>query len=414
MTRLLRSAQFPALLLLAAAGLGLLFANLPTHDALAGILDAHLAVPGTGLDLSVSHWVSDGVLAIFFFVVALELQYELTRGDLRSVRAAVQPAIAAAGGILVPIALYLAAAGPSTGSGTGSADGWPVPTATDIAFALGVLAVFGRGLPSAVRAFLLALAILDDIVGIVFIAVLFAHGLNLLLLVLGLVAVAVFAVLSRALRRAQGRGGPVIVVLMVLVGIVAWGLFAASGVHATIAGVMLGLVMAPRPADRTRHALEPWVNGLVLPLFAFVAAFVAIPQVPLDALSPAFFGILIALPIGKIVGIAAFGALAMRIRPRGTAPAIRFPDLIAAGALGGIGFTVSLLLAKLAFADAGVRDEAILAVLLGSMIALVLSAVLVSWRARRHRAAGDPEEDLDESAFEVGGEDEAGETWDER
>ncbi len=194
-TRLLRSAQFPAILLLAAAGLGLLFANLRTHDALAGVLDTHLAVPGTGLDLSVSHWVSDGVLAIFFFVVALELQYELTRGDLRSVRAAIQPAIAAAGGILVPIAIYLAIAG----SGA-SATGWPVPTATDIAFALGVLAVFGRGLPSAVRAFLLALAILDDIVGIVFIAVLFAHGLNVLLLVLGLIAVAVFAVLSRALR----------------------------------------------------------------------------------------------------------------------------------------------------------------------------------------------------------------------
>lgn len=413
MTRPLRSAQFPAILLLAAAGLGLLFANLPTHDALAGVLDAHLAVPGTGLDLSVSHWVSDGVLAIFFFVVALELQYELTRGDLRSVRAAIQPAIAAAGGILVPIAIYLAIAG----SGA-SATGWPVPTATDIAFALGVLAVFGRGLPTAVRAFLLALAILDDIVGIVFIAVLFAHGLNVLLLVLGLIAVAVFAVLSRTLRQAQGargrRGSPVIVVLMVLVGVIAWGLFAASGVHATIAGVLLGLVMAPRPADRTRHALEPWVNGLVLPLFAFVAAFVVIPQVPLDALSPAFFGILIALPVGKIVGIAAFGALAMRIRPRGTAPAIRFPDLLAAGALGGIGFTVSLLLAKLAFADAGVRDEAILAVLLGSMIALVLSAVLVSWRARRHRAAGDPEEDLDEGAFEVGGEDEGEEGWDER
>lgn len=240
-SRLLRSAQFPAILLLASAGLGLLLANLPTHDTVAGILDAHLAVPGTGLDLSVAHWVSDGVLAIFFFVVALELQYELTRGELNSLRAAIQPTIAAAGGILVPIALYLLIAG----SGP-SATGWPIPTATDIAFALGVLAVFGRGLPSAVRAFLLALAILDDIVGIVFIAVLFAHGLDLVLLALGLVAVVVFAVLSRLLRR-DGWSRPVLIVLMVVVGIVAWGLFAASGVHATIAGVMLGLVMAPAP-----------------------------------------------------------------------------------------------------------------------------------------------------------------------
>ncbi|VXB14315.1 Na(+)/H(+) antiporter NhaA 2 [Microbacterium sp. 8M] len=401
-TRLLRSPQFPAILLLATAGLGLLLANLPTHDAIAGVLHAHLGVPGTPLDLSVSHWVSDGVLAIFFFVVALELQYELTRGELNSVRVAVQPAIAAAGGILVPIALYLLIAAPSAGSGTGAAGGWPIPTATDIAFALGVLAVFGRGLPSAVRAFLLALAILDDIVGIVFIAVLFAHGLNLLLLALGVVAVAVFAVLSRLYRR-DGWSRPVLLVLMVVVGIVAWCLFAASGVHATIAGVMLGLVMAPRVADPTRHTLEPWVNGLVLPLFAFVAAFVVIPQVPVSELSPAFFAILVALPVGKLVGIAAFGAVAQTIRPRGAPPAIRFPDLLAAGALGGIGFTVSLLLANLAFAaDPAVRDQAILAVLLGSVIALLVAAVLVSWRAKAHRALGDAEEDDPHEAEEGG------------
>jgi len=394
-SRLLRSPQFPAILLLATAGLGLLLANLPTHDAISGLLGAHFGIPGTALDLSVSHWVSDGVLAIFFFVVALELQYELTRGELNSVRVAIQPAIAAAGGILVPIALYLWIAGSDP-----SATGWPIPTATDIAFALGVLAVFGRGLPSAVRAFLLALAILDDIVGIVFIAVLFAHGLNLLLLGLGVLAVIVFAVLSRQLR---GRATPVVAVLMVIVGLVAWGLFAASGVHATIAGVMLGLVMAPRAADPTRHALEPWVNGLVLPLFAFVAAFVVIPQVPLDELSPAFFAILVALPVGKLIGIGVFGALAQLIRPRGAPPAIRFPDVLAAGALGGIGFTVSLLLANLAFAgDAAVRDQAILAVLLGSVIALIVAAALVSWRAKVHRALGDAEDEepADESAEE--------------
>ena len=388
-TRLLRSAQFPAILLLLAAGLGLLLANLPSHDAVAGILDAHLAVPGTGLDLSVEHWVSDGVLAIFFFVVALELQFELTRGELNSLRAAVQPAIAAAGGILVPIAVYLVIAG-----GGPSATGWPIPTATDIAFALGVLAVFGRGLPSAVRVFLLALAILDDIVGIVFIAVLFADGLDLLRLGLGIVAVIVFAVLSRTLQRRR-RLDPLIVALMIVVGVVAWALFALSGVHATIAGVMLGLVMAPRASERTRHALEPWVNGLVLPLFAFVAAFVVIPQVPLSALSPAFFGILVALPVGKLLGISLFGLVAQRIRPRGTPPAIRFPDLLAAGALGGIGFTVSLLLANLAFAkQAEVRDEAILAVLLGSIVSLLVGAVLVSWRAKVHRAEGASDEDF--------------------
>ncbi|MGX1695817.1 Na+/H+ antiporter NhaA [Microbacterium keratanolyticum] len=376
----LRSQQFPAILLLVAAGVGLLLANTPAHDGIAGLLDAHIAVPGTMLDLSVAHWVSDGLLAIFFFVVALELQYELTRGDLNSVRKALQPAIAAAGGIVIPVVVYLMIAG-----GAETSSGWPIPTATDIAFALGVLAVFGRGLPSAVRVFLLALAILDDIVGIIFIAVLFAKDLDFVMFLLGVVAVAVFAVLSRMLR---GGARIPVAIAMVLVGLVAWGLVASSGVHATIAGVMLGLVMAPKPADQTRHVLEPWVNGIVLPIFAFVAAFVVIPQVSPTELSPAFWAIVVALPVGKILGIALFGWVAMRIRPKGAAPALPFVDILAAGALGGIGFTVSLLLANLAFAeDAVIRDQAILGVLLGSLISLVLAAVIVSARARGYRRA---------------------------
>ncbi|MFJ2368787.1 Na+/H+ antiporter NhaA [Microbacterium sp. NPDC087665] len=374
----LRGQQFPAVLLLVAAGLGLLLANLPTHGVIADALDVHLAVPGTGLDLSVAHWVSDGLLAVFFFVVAIELRHELTHGELDSPRKAVQPAIAAAGGVLVPIAVYLLIAGDGA-----TAAGWPIPTATDIAFALGVLAMFGRGLPSTVRVFLLALAILDDIIGIIFIAVLFAHDVDWLLFGSGVVAVAVFWLLSRWLG---ATGHTAIAVLMVVVGVVCWGLVAASGIHATIAGVLLGLVMAPTPASRSRHALEPTVNGAILPLFAFVAAFVVIPQVSPTQLSPAFWGIVVALPVGKIVGIGLFGWLAMRIRPRGTAPALPFPDLLAAGSLGGIGFTVSLLLANLAFEnDAGIRDQAILGVLVGSLLSLLVAGVVVSLRARYYR-----------------------------
>lgn len=374
----LRGQQFPAVLLLLAAGLGLLLANIPTHDPIAAALDFHIAVPGTGIDLSVAHWISDGLLAVFFLMVAIELRHELTHGELDSVRKAMQPAIAAAGGVLVPIAVYLLVARtPETASG------WPIPTATDIAFALGVLAVFGRGLPSAVRVFLLALAILDDIIGIIFIAVLFAHDVQWLLFALAVVGVAVFWLLSRLLH---ARGGMAIGIAMGVVGIVVWGLVAASGVHATIAGVMLGLVMSPVPAGRTRHALEPTVNGGILPVFAFAAAFVVIPALSPTELSPAFWAIVIALPVGKILGISAFGWVAMRIRPKGAAPAMPLADLIAAGALGGIGFTVSLLLANLAFAgDRLVRDQAILGVLVGSLIALVLSAIIVSARAASYR-----------------------------
>ncbi|GAB3601190.1 Na+/H+ antiporter NhaA [Microbacterium tumbae] len=378
----LRSAQFPAILLLGAAGLGLVLANTPAHDAIAGVLDAHLAIPLAGLDLSVSHWISDGLLAIFFFVVAIELLHELTRGELSSFGKAIQPAIAATGGVIVPILVYLAIAGGSS-TGPGTAAGWPIPTATDIAFALGVLAVFGRGLPSTVRVFLLALAILDDIIGIVFIAVLFARDLNPAMLVLGLLGVAVFGVLSRMLR---GRARIPVAVLMVVVAVLTWGVVASSGVHATIAGVMLGLAMAPAPADRARGTIEPWANGAILPVFAFAAAFVVIPAVSPAELSPAFFGIAIALPVGKVIGITLFGAVAMRVGSRGRPPVLTTADLLAAGALGGIGFTVSLLLANLAFAsDAAVRDQAILGVLVGSLIALVISAVAVSARAGWYR-----------------------------
>ena len=151
---LLRSARFPAILLLLAATLGLALANTPLADAAFAVKDAYLGVPGV-FEMSVGHWIQDGLLAIFFFIAAVELQFELTSGQLASPKRAVLPALAAAGGVLVPIALYLAVAG-----GSQAASGWPIPTATDIAFALGVLAVFGKGLPAGVRVFLLALAIL--------------------------------------------------------------------------------------------------------------------------------------------------------------------------------------------------------------------------------------------------------------
>lgn len=381
--KLLRSERFPAILLLAAAALGLLVANLPFGPEVVEFSHAHLVIPGTGIDLSLAHWISDGLLAIFFFGVAVELQYELTSGELSSVRKALQPAIAAAGGVTVPILVFLLIAG----GDPEARGGWPIPTATDIAFALGVLAVFGKGLPSPVRIFLLALAIIDDIVGIVFIAVLFAHDMDLGMLAIGIVLVVVFAVLSRIGPSTRGARITV-VVLMVIVAVAAWACVLLSGVHATIAGVMLGLAVQQSAGMRARHDLEPWINGAILPLFAFAAALVVIPQVSPSELSPALWAILIALPVGKIVGISLFGWVAMRMRPKGTPPTVVFPDLIAAGALGGIGFTVSLLLSNLAYAqDPTVRDEAILGVLGGSMIALVLSAVIVSWRARTHRMA---------------------------
>jgi NhaA family Na+:H+ antiporter len=374
---LLRSERFPAVILLGAATIGLVLANSPWGEAALTVKHLELGVPGV-FELSIEHWIADLLLAVFFFVAAVELQFELTSGQLNSVRRGLRPAIAAAGGVLVPILIFALVA-----AGSDSAAGWPVPTATDIAFALGVLAVFGRGLPSAVRVFLLALAILDDIVGILFIAVLFTSDVNLIALGAAAVLVVVFGILSRTFGE---RNRVVIGVLLVVVALAVWVLVSLSGVHATIAGVVLGLAMRQQPALRVRHALEPWVNGVVLPLFALSAALVVIPAVGWSELQPAFWGIALALPLGKLVGIGGAGWLAQRLMRVPPEHRLSVGDLAAAGALGGIGFTVSLLLSELAFAGhTALRDEAILGVLTGSGVSLVLSGVIVSWRAHHHR-----------------------------
>lgn len=196
------------------------------------------------------HWISDGLLAVFFFVAAVELKNELTVDQLNSVSRAIRPAIAALGGVIVPAAIYLAVTAGSSYSG-----GWPIPTATGIAFALGILAVFGWGIPPRLRIFILAPAILDDIVAIVIIAIFFTQDPNLVALTAAAVAVAGFGLLSRLLHI---RGRWAVIIGMVVLAAAAWSLVCLSGVHATIAGVALGLVVARKPGMRLRHSLEPF------------------------------------------------------------------------------------------------------------------------------------------------------------
>lgn len=385
----LRSERWAAALLLVAATAGLVIANLPFGPAFVEVKDAHLEIPFLRLDLSSGHWISDGLLAIFFFIVAVELKRELVIGELNSMSKALLPAIAAIGGVVVPALIYVAFT-----AGTDTVDGWPIPTATDIAFALGVLAVFGTWIPTRVRVFLLALAVLDDLIAILIIAFFFTSDADLAALGYAGIAIALFGAVSRLMkprsnwilsRRPQW---PINLVLIVLA-ITAWYFVYQSGVHATIAGVALGLVMARRPGGRAVHALEPWSNGIILPLFAFTAAMVPVPQVSPSELSPAFWGILIALPVGKIVGITLAGGLGSLVARRGSGTPITFGDLVVVGTLGGIGFTVSLLMNELAFVGLPeVADEGTLAVLLGSGIAIVLSGVFVSLRSRQYRRRG--------------------------
>jgi NhaA family Na+:H+ antiporter len=368
----IRSERVAAIILLTAAILALVLANTAAGPVLLDLQHAELG------PLSVGHWISDGLLAFFFFSAAIELKHELTHGELDSVSKALRPAIAAVCGVAVPALVYFALAGPA-----GYGDGWPIPTATDIAFALGVLALVGRGIPSRIRVFLLALAIIDDIIAIVIIAIFFTTSLDVGALLGSVVAVAAFGALSYV----RGRFRIAAAIAMVLLAIVAWWLMYSSGVHATIAGVLLGLAMRGGAGTATRYSIEPIINGVVLPLFAFSAALVAIPSVGLSELAPPFWAIIIALPVGKIIGIGIGGWIGSAVSQRTTTPAISTFALLAVGALGGIGFTVSLLMNELAFAsDDTIRAEGTLAVLIGSGISIVLSLVLVSALARRFRA----------------------------
>ena len=369
-----RSERYAAFLLLGAAILGVILANSTLGPALQGLRDSHLPISWLGLDLSVGHWVTDGLLAIFFFLAAIELKHELAHGELDSARKALVPTIAAVGGVIAPAAFFLLMVPDRDLS-----KGWPIPTATDIAFALGALALVGRALPSRIRALLLALAVIDDLIAILIIAFFFTDDLRPLPLIAAVPVVLLFGWLSRRARSAPIAG------LLIVLGIAAWVLVHLSGIHATIAGVALGLIMAGKSGGRTRHALEPWSNGVILPVFAFVAALVVLPSVGIGELSPVFWAIIVALPVGKLIGITGGALVANRFASK--RQRIPLGDIVAVAGLGGIGFTVSLLMNELAYAkQPQVAVEGTLAVLIASVIAAVIGVILTAIRARHYRS----------------------------
>ena len=395
----IRNPQVSAMLLLGAAILGLVIANTGFGPALDAAKHAHLPFTVFGLDLSAAHWVTDGLLVVFFFVVAIELRYEFTQGDLSSVSKAAVPTIAALGGVAVPAILYFNLAGPD------GAQGWPIPTATDIAFALGVLALLGSRVPVGMKLLLSTIAVIDDLIGILFIAVFFTESLSLPHLGLAALGVVAFWLVGRVYR--GKRGSWPLRILLLVVALVTWWLVAMSGIHATIAGVALGLVLSPAPAESAREKLEPFSNGIVLPLFAFTSASVLIPQVPLAELSPVFWAIVIALPVGKLVGITVAGLIgqaALRVPKR---ERVRLTELIGVSLLGGIGFTVSLLMNELAHRTAEeLIVEGTLGVLTGSLISAVLGAVYLTLLNRTYPpvdAAARRARDADEQLHRVDG-----------
>lgn len=383
-------------LLLAAAAIGFALANSPLADWFAGLGGAEVGIPAIGLEMSVAHWAADGVLAIFFFVVGLELKREFVTGSLRDPRAASLPIAAAVLGMAVPALVYTSIVGAA--GLEGALHGWATPVATDIAFALGVLAVLGKGLPPAFRVFLLTLAVVDDLLGIVVIAIFYTAGLSLPWLVGALATIAVYWAVTHRGWNARW--------LLIPLGLFAWYCMFRSGVHATIAGVLLGLAVPARPvrddaislAEDMEHDWNALSQGLALPIFAFFSAGVPIAAgggSVLDAVAdPVFLGVALGLVLGKPIGILLAVVVFRRLPGFRLDPSLSMLDMTALGALAGIGFTVSLLIGELAFrGDDTHLQHAHLGVLAGSLLAAAIGGGLVAWRSAAHgRLASEREE----------------------
>ncbi|WP_274561026.1 Na+/H+ antiporter NhaA [Streptomyces spiramyceticus] len=387
----LRAETVGGVLLLVAAIAALIWANTTLSESYESIRSFHIGPASLGLDLSVQHWAADGLLAVFFFVAGIELKRELVAGELRDPKAAALPVIAALSGMAAPALVYALV----NVIGDGSMDGWAVPTATDIAFALAVLAVIGTSLPSALRAFLLTLAVVDDLFAILIIAVFFTSDLNFAALGGAVAGLAVFWVLLR--KRVRGW------YIYVPLALVIWGLMYNSGVHATIAGVAMGLMLrctkdadeAHSPGEHIEHLVRPVSAGLAVPLFALFSAGVTISGNAVGEVftRPETLGVVLGLVVGKAVGIFGGTWLAARFTKAELNDDLAWPDVFAVAALAGIGFTVSLLIGELAFAgDAGLTDQVKASVLIGSLIAAVLSGILLKLRVRRYRALCEEEE----------------------
>ncbi|MFF8382215.1 Na+/H+ antiporter NhaA [Streptomyces kanasensis] len=379
----LRTETVGGLVLLAAALVALVWANTPWSGTYEQIRDFHFGIPALGLDLSVEHWTADGLLALFFLVAGIELKRELVVGELRTPATAALPVIAALCGMIVPAALYAV----TVTAGGGSMEGWAVPMATDIAFALAVLAVLSTHLPAALRAFLLTLAVVDDLGAILIIAVFFTDDLNLAALGGAFACLVLFHLLQRFRVRGWWWYVPL--------GLVTWALMYNGGVHATVAGVAIGLILrttrdegeAASPAERTSHLLHPVSAGVVVPLFALFAAGVGISAGALGEVftRPEPLGVVIGLVAGKTLGIFAGTYLAARFTRAKLNPELAWADVLALAVLAGIGFTVALLIGELAFPDEVVSEQVKAAVLVGSLLAASLAALLIKRRNAVYR-----------------------------
>lgn len=388
--RILRSETVGGMLLLAATVAALIWANSPASGGYFAIRDTKFGYEPWHLELSVGAWAADGLLAIFFFLAGLELKREFVAGDLRKPSRAIVPVAAAVGGVVVPALIYAAVnfGNPET------LRGWAIPTATDIAFALAVLAVISTHLPTALRTFLLTLAVVDDLIAIGIIAFFYTSGLEPLMLVLALVPLGLFTLLVQRRVRAW--------YLLLPLAFATWALVHASGIHATVAGVLLGFAVpvlrnrrdlgpadGPGLAEHFEHRFRPLSAGLAVPLFAFFSAGVLIGGVEgmISAVTdPVAIGIVIALVAGKPIGIVGATWLVTKSTRASLDPDLRWVDVFGMALLAGVGFTVSLLIGELSFGHGTSHvDHAKVAILGSSLLAALLATVVLRARNKHYR-----------------------------
>lgn len=405
---ILRRESAGGVLLLIGAVAAMVAANL-TPGIYFGLRDLHLGgtIFGLDLNLSIGHWAADGLLAVFFFLVGLELKHEFVVGDLRDPQTALVPVVAAAGGVAVPAAIYVA----FTFAEPAARTGWAIPAATDIAFALAVLAVIGSHLPAALRTFLLTLAVADDLIAIAIIAFFYAKDLQPVFLVAVLVPLAIFAAIAQRGQAFLLRNPWAQYVLLLPLGVATWALTYASGVHATVAGVLLAFCVPVRPpagsgisaglADVMEHRIRPFSAGVAVPIFAFFSAGVALsgPEAFFHAItSPVGLGVIVGLVAGKAIGITSSTWLITRLRHANLDPDIAWIDVFGLAVLGGIGFTVSLLVSELSFGQGSASDDiGKVAILTASLTAALLASLILGSRNRHYRQV-ETEEEIDADA----------------
>lgn len=370
LTRFLALESAGGILLVLMMVVALAVVNSPLQPFYDMVLHFHFGPSALGLDLSVLHWVNDGLMAVFFLLVALEIKREMLEGELSSRAQIVLPAVAAVGGMVVPALIYLA----FNGGDAVAWRGWAIPSATDIAFSLGVLSVLGRRVPMSLRMFLTALAIIDDLGAILIIAFFYSGSLSLLYLAIGAAAVVGLVALNRF--------GVLKLTPYLLLGVVLWVCVLHSGIHATIAGVILGLTIPLPILNRLEHALHPWVAFLILPVFALANSGLSLAGITLDSLAdPVFLGVALGLFVGKQLGVFGFSWALIKMGAGVLPHGADWRSFYGVSVLTGIGFTMSLFIGGLAFpggeAEAGTR----FGVLAGSLVS-ALAGYLLLVRAR--------------------------------